>query len=310
MTRPNTIALITRGRHEEAVANGAISPGHLVEPDSAGAVGVHATVGGAHRRWVAKEDTFQGKTITGSNQYGTVLYASGDQVMIQECAPNDRMLMRLKAGQSATKGNELISAGDGSLIVALVKAGLLYESVAASASIASTTAETAFDKSFTLPANSLRVGDVLRIRIQTIAPTTNSTDTLTVKLYIGSLMIVTTGAVDVANGDIGFIDAIVTVRTIGASGTVEGAGEVGLGVPGTVTGKPFLLASSALDTTVANVVVAKATWSVSSASDIVRLDTMTVNLERSGGDALVGRAFETVDNSVGVTEAFIRVDIA
>ncbi len=65
-----------------------------------------------------------------------------------------------------------------------------------------TITETSFDKSVTLPANTLQLGDVLRIRAQGICPSTNSTDTLNIKLKIGSLIVLATGALDVNNNDI------------------------------------------------------------------------------------------------------------
>ena len=153
---------------------------------------------------------------------------------------------------------------------------LRFASVAASTAVTNTTTETAFDKSHTIPANTLQPGDVLKIRGQVIAPATNSTDTLTLKLKIGSTVIAQTAAVDVANNDLGYFDATVIVRTNGASGTIVGAGEQALGTPGTVTSKPFCLASTALDTTVDQLLAVTATWSVANAGDSCRLDLLTV----------------------------------
>jgi predicted RecA/RadA family phage recombinase len=153
---------------------------------------------------------------------------------------------------------------------------LRYAAVVASSAVTNTTAETAFDKSHTIPANTLQAGDVLKIRGQVIAPATNSTDTLTLKLKIGATVIVATAAVDVANNDIGYFDATVVVRTNGAGGTIVAAGEQALGTPGTVTGKPFNLASTAIDTTVDQLISVTATWSVANAGDSCRLDLLTV----------------------------------
>lgn len=157
------------------------------------------------------------------------------------------------------------------------ESGLVYSNVAASAAVTNTTDETAFDKSVTIPANSLKAGDVLVIRAQAIATATNSTDTLTLKLKIGSTVIIATAAVDVANGDVGYVDCILIVRTIGATGTIVASGVQGLGVPGTVTAKPFLLASSVVDTTAALAITVTATWSVANAGNSCRLDCLTVH---------------------------------
>lgn len=157
---------------------------------------------------------------------------------------------------------------------------LAYSSVAASTAVTATTTQTAFDKAVTIPANTLRVGDIIRVRAQAIATATNSTDTLNVILRLGTTDVLATGAVDVANGDIGFIDADIVVRTIGASGTMVAAGHTALGVPGTVTSKPKLMASTALDTTAAQSVNVTATWSTNNAGNSCRLDVMNVQLIR------------------------------
>jgi len=159
--------------------------------------------------------------------------------------------------------------------------GLVFSAAAASTAVSNTTAETTFDNSsYTIAANTLQPGDVIRVRLQGIATATNSTDTLNVKLKIGSTVVAATGAVDVANNDIGVIDADVVVRTIGASGTLVAAGTTSLGASGTATAKVFNLASTTIDTTASNVVSASATWSVASSSNSCRLDVMDVQLLR------------------------------
>lgn len=147
---------------------------------------------------------------------------------------------------------------------------------AASAAVTNTTTETAFDKTAIFPANTLNEGDILQIFAQGIATATNSTDTLKAKLYIGSTAICDTGALDVANNDIFVIDAKVVIRTAGASGTLIGAGFGYIGTPGTANVKPFSLASTTVDTTAAQTISAKATWSVASASNSCRLDILSV----------------------------------
>ena len=103
------------------------------------------------------------------------------------------------------------------------------------------------------------------------------------QLRLGTTDILATGAVDVANGDIGYIDADIVIRTIGASGTMVAAGVVALGVPGTVTAKPKLMASTAIDTTAAISVNVSATWSVANAGNSVRLDVLDVQVIRAAG---------------------------
>jgi len=155
---------------------------------------------------------------------------------------------------------------------------LLFSAEAASAVITNTIAETAFDKSVTIPANTLQVGDVVRVRAQGICPSTNATDTVNVKLKLGSLVLIATGAVDVNNNDIFHIEADLIVRAIGVTGSVVSCGLQALGAEGTVTAKPAKLAVSTLDTTAAQALTITATWSVANAGDQVRLDLFDVEL--------------------------------
>jgi predicted RecA/RadA family phage recombinase len=158
--------------------------------------------------------------------------------------------------------------------------GLMYAAAAASAVISNTVAETAFDKSFSIPADSLAPGDVIEIEALGICPSTNGTDTLTVKLKIGATVIVATPAVDVANNDIFAVKARLVVRTIGAGGTFVAMAEQALGVEGTVTEKPAKLASTAIDTTAAQAITVTAQWSVATAANQVRLDVLNVRKVR------------------------------
>lgn len=174
-------------------------------------------------------------------------------------------------------GGAATADGDQIEVLPDAAAAELSVAVAASAAVTNTTTETAFDNgSYTIPANGVKAGDVIRIRAQAIATATNSTDTLTVKLKIGSTVIATSGAVDVANNDIAYFDVDLVVRTVGASGTIVAAGVVGLGVEGTVTAKPLKLASTAIDTTAAMTLSVTATWSVANAGNSCRLDVLNI----------------------------------
>lgn len=157
---------------------------------------------------------------------------------------------------------------------------LLYSAEAASAAVTNTVTETAFDKSYSIPANTLQPGDVIRVRAQGIATATNSTDTLDAQLRLGTTDILATGAVDVANNDVFFIDADIVIRTVGASGTMVAVGHTAIGAPGTVTSKPKFLASTAIDTTAAISVNVSATWSVANAGNSCRLDILDVQILR------------------------------
>lgn len=154
---------------------------------------------------------------------------------------------------------------------------LKYAQTAASSAHTNSTDETTL-ATVTLGGAKFRKGDVIKVRAQGIATATNSTDTLTVKLYLGTEVICSTGAVDVADNDIWFIDADIVIRTIGASGSIVACGVVGLGVEGTVTAKPFKLAAATED--ISGDVACKVTadWSVASASNSCRNDIFNVQL--------------------------------
>lgn len=157
---------------------------------------------------------------------------------------------------------------------------LLFSAAAASAAVTNTAVETAFDKAVTIPANTLRPGDVIRVRAQGTVTAANLADTLDIQLRLGATDVLATGAVDSAVGDIFFIDADITIRTIGAGGTMVAAGHTANGVPGTVTAKPRFLGSTAIDTTVEQSVNVSATWSLANAGNSCRLDVMNVQLLR------------------------------
>lgn len=164
-----------------------------------------------------------------------------------------------------------------------------YTNVAASTPITNTTTETTFDARYSIPANSLQVGSKIRIRYQGIAPATQSTDTLTIKLYLatditaGSIVgttLIAHAATDVADNNVFQGEFELIVRTVGASGTVVGCGTY-KSVPaaeGTMTIKDDILASTALDTTVAQIAAVSAAWSVAAAANSVRLDVMIVEI--------------------------------
>lgn len=156
---------------------------------------------------------------------------------------------------------------------------------AAGTALSNTTTETALATQ-TIQANLLKAGDRIRIKYQGIATATNSTDTLAIKLYIGGLsgtVLVSEAATDVANNDVFLGEYELVIRTSGASGTVVGFGEY-KSIPaaeGTMTIKDDILASTAIDTTAAQVVAVSGTWSVANAGNSCRLDILSVDIIQS-----------------------------
>jgi hypothetical protein len=174
------------------------------------------------------------------------------------------------------QGELLLDKGFGPKILPV----LLGNLAAAGTPLTSSTAETALGK-VTIPANTLQPGSLIQIRFQGITPTTNSTDTLAIKAYIGGLAgtaLISMAATDVADNNVFQGEYELAVRTIGASGTIVGVGTY-KSIPaaeGTMTIKDDILASTAIDTTVDQDVTVSGTWSANSASDIARLDFLRV----------------------------------
>lgn len=186
----------------------------------------------------------------------------------------------------------------------------LFQSIVAATVLTNTVTATDFDQSLSIPANCLQVGDVINIHACVTCPSTNSTDTLTLLLKFGGITLATTGAIDVANNDVGVFDAQVVVRALGAAGAGSFAamGLQTLGVPGTATVKAFnKLDASAFDTTAAVTCLVNGQWSVASASNQARLDLLTVEINRVADCNYIGRAYQALANTN--TDADFLVDL-
>jgi hypothetical protein len=218
---PNTILLQgdLGNRFEEDRAVAIITPGMLIEKDLNNKVQPHSVRGGYGEIRVALEDGKIGKTIDND-------YAVDDLVPNHLGRPGDSYYNLLHAGESVTPADYLISYGDGTL--AKAAAGFLANAVADSTTVTNTVAETTFSTgTAAVPKNTLKVRDLIRVRALVVFPSTNGTDTATLKLKFAGSTILTTAAVDVANNDIGLIDATIVIRTIGAAGTFDAFGTYG-----------------------------------------------------------------------------------
>ena len=160
--------------------------------------------------------------------------------------------------------------------------GVVYSNVAASTAHAASTTETLFDTQYSIPANTLVAGSIIKVRFQGIATATNSTDTLTVKLYIGGLSgtaILTGTATDATNNDIFTGEALIQIRTAGASGTLVAVASGNIVPAATRVAVPVyqITASTTIDTTAAQVIGVGADWSTTGANS-ARLDIMVVEI--------------------------------
>jgi len=100
----NTILLKGRGTRVEAVAAGAITPGHLVTRDSTGKLVVNNVPALAHPRIVAVENDLEGKEIGDA-------YAANDYVQAEHLYAGCEFLGFLIAGAAAVVTGDILEAG-------------------------------------------------------------------------------------------------------------------------------------------------------------------------------------------------------
>lgn len=160
------------------------------------------------------------------------------------------------------------------------KGGVLYASTAASTAITGATeTETVFDTNYTLPADSCAAGTVYRIRGQGIHTATTGAETHSILVKFGSVTLVTKATIDPANNEIFHFECLVVIRTIGASGTLVGSGTLGVGASGTGTTAINYLGSTAIDTTVANLIGAFIDRQTTATDgDSARLDVLVIEM--------------------------------
>ena len=143
--------------------------------------------------------------------------------------------------------------------------------------------DVAFTSSYTIAANTLIVGNVIRINLQGIYGTNIVAPTITGKIKFGATTMVSTGAVSsiagVTNGGwTGYADFIVTA--IGAGGTVESQGFLEFSTAATtaLTVNLANTAAIALDTTAEKIITVTVNWGTSNAANTITLRTMTVEI--------------------------------
>lgn len=170
---------------------------------------------------------------------------------------------------------------DGTNVVPV--SGLDSAMASAGTALTNSTAETVLG-SFAIGAGLINAGTIVRIRFQGIAPSTNSTDTLTIRLRFGTTTLVgtaliTTSAIDVANNNIflGYFE-LTGRAAAGASSAIVGSGHYI--DPGAAGGnlKSAYLASTNFATNGVLLIEVTGQWSVASASNSCRLDQLNIEI--------------------------------
>jgi len=133
----------------------------------------------------------------------------------------------------------------------------------------------------TIPANSLKVGDRIRVRGQLIGTTRTSTDTCALNLLFGTTTAAALAAAFAhATTNFLYFEFEMVVQAIGASGSVMGAGLVNGGTAGaTTTG--LNLAATTFDTTVAETISISGTFSASNTTDQITVNIFDVDVLRA-----------------------------
>lgn len=161
-----------------------------------------------------------------------------------------------------------------------------YAQVTDSAAIANTAVETAFNKTYSIPANSLAVGNIIRVKAFGTYGAV-SLPNLTLRIRIGannvSLHAITAGT---NTGLPWFVEVDVIVRAIGASGQIivgpQNAISQANGTdPSGAQSKSYLLTgftTYTIDTTAAKTVDVTAQWGTASASNTITMRGLTVEI--------------------------------
>jgi hypothetical protein len=146
---------------------------------------------------------------------------------------------------------------------------IISPTVGNSNSVANTTTETPFDKVFTIPANTLRVGDLIRLRTKGVF-STNGTPTIFWILQLNGGACFNQGqtAPDTVTNQHWHLDAEFLCTAIGAAGTLIPL-HIQAGYLGATTGSRPDFNSHTVDTTVNIVFRGAGDWGTASASNTI-----------------------------------------
>ncbi len=108
MGAKQTIVLKGNFVRKEGEASGAITPGHLIEFGGANDIDVHGVAAGLARKAFALENSLIGGAISDA-------YSTGETVQYGVFNSGAEVYALLAYGETVTKGQGLVSGGDGTL---------------------------------------------------------------------------------------------------------------------------------------------------------------------------------------------------
>ena len=130
---------------------------------------------------------------------------------------------------------------------------------------------------YSIPADKLEVGDIVRIKVFCTVLDNNSSDTLTPVLNFGGTAIATGAALNVDDNDIIYAWADVHVTAVGSSGAMTSICELRTDALG-ATSVISAVNLSSKDTTAPIDIALNVDWSVAHADNEVRIDAFSVEL--------------------------------
>lgn len=197
--------------------------------------------------------------------------------------------------------------------------GMVYSNTAISAVSNTNSTESVYDKNYTIPANTINVGDVFRVKYQVTVNTLVGSDTLDLRLRIGGLTgtaIIDTGAVaPAASGNVLSGEAVIVIRTIGASGTfVATSTYTKTGAASGTATETFVgvTGSTAINTLTTQQIAVTAAWNSANAnlSSLAILVIEKLAASSGGlGNGHVAVAMETPTSQPTSTAAMVRVKL-
>lgn len=230
---------------------------------------------------------------------GSPIATSGTLVPVLKTWAANTALLGPTSGGAATPTVRTLTSAD------LISVGnqLLFSNttVPAGNTVANTTTPTAFTSSFTIPANSVVLGQVFHIRLAGVyGVATLSTPTITLQFLIGSTVLCTSGAVTTVggltnDGWTAWCDFIVTAT--GSSGTAEAQGFVEYETASTTnlaSNMQNTAAITGINWTTTNVLTAQITWGTASASNTIQDRQFIVTTDEAASANSLGGATITV----------------
>lgn len=203
--------------------------------------------------------------------------------------PNHAQSTALKVPRTGTDGKLAIGFMPSTLATdAEVAAAtpLVYRdgSVPGGNTVANSNAQTDLASTYTIPANRLKVGSVVRVRLFGTYGTALAGPTLLLRVIFGSVVIATTGAatmtlgVSAGNGWCVEMDAVVV--SIGATASIEAQGRASYAISTTTGLLVFMpnVSPATVDSTGTLAVKVNVQWGTADASNTITLRTMTVEI--------------------------------